>query len=80
MRRVLNISEFWIFVNFLKYDRVLNVSQDAIMEGFWIFQRSENARCLCTQALRKVQNMPEYGWIIRYGRILNMPGQRFTGF
>ena len=24
--------------------------------------------------------MPEYGWIIPYGRVLNMPGQRFTGF
>ena len=38
---------------------------DAIIEGFWIFQDSEYARFLRTQALHKV---------------LNVPGQRFTGF
>ena len=34
MRRVLNMSEFWIFVNFRKYDKVLNMYRDEIMEGF----------------------------------------------
>ena len=34
MCRVLNISEFQIFVNFRKYDRVLNMRQDPIMEEF----------------------------------------------
>ena len=24
--------------------------------------------------------MPEYGCIMPHGRVLNMPGQRFTGF
>ena len=35
--RALNMSELWIFVNFLKYDRVLNMRLDAIMKGLWIF-------------------------------------------
>ena len=35
--RVLNMSELWIFVNFLKYDRVQNMRLDAIMKGLWIF-------------------------------------------
>ena len=38
--RVLNmclvLSEFWIFINFCKYDRVLNMHQDAIMETLWV--------------------------------------------
>ena len=34
MCRVLNMSEFWIFINFRKYDRALNMRQNAIMEGF----------------------------------------------
>ena len=34
MYRVLNMSEFWIFTNFLKFDRVLNMRQDVIMEEF----------------------------------------------
>ena len=40
MCRVLNTSEFWIFVNFNKCDRVLNIQQDATIEGLWIFQDS----------------------------------------
>ena len=32
--RVLNISEFSIFVNFRKYDKVMNMSRDAIMKEF----------------------------------------------
>ena len=53
---------------------------DAIKEGFWIFQDSDYACFLRMQALRKVLNIPEYGWIMPYGRVLNKPGQRFTGF
>ena len=34
MYRVLNMSEFRIFKNFSKYDRVLNMCRDAIMEEF----------------------------------------------
>ena len=54
--------------------------RDAIIEGFWIFQGSEYARFLSMQALHKVLHMPEYGWVMSYGKVLNMPGQRFTGF
>ena len=53
---------------------------DAIMEGFWILQDSEYTRFLHMQALHKALNIAEYGWIIPYGRVLNMPGPRFTGF
>ena len=73
---VLNIPEFWIFVNFREYGNVLNMRWDAIMEEFWIFQDSEYATFLHMQALLKILNMPEY----RYGRVLNMPGQHITGF
>ena len=34
MCQVLDLSEFLIFVNFRKYDRVLNMRRDAIMEEF----------------------------------------------
>ena len=54
--------------------------RDAIMEGFWIFENSEYARLLHMQALHKVLIMPECGWIMPYGRVLNMPGQQFLGF
>ena len=80
MFRVLNMSEFWIFVNFRKYDMIMNMRRYAIMEVFWIFQDSEYATFLCMQALHKVLKIPEFGWIMPYGRVLNMPGQRFTGF
>ena len=56
---VLNISELWIFVNFRKYDRVMNISRDVIMEEFWIFQDSEYARFLHMQAVYRVLNMVE---------------------
>ena len=46
--------------------------QDAIMEGFWIFQHSEYVRFLHMQALHNILNIPEYGWIIPYGRVLNI--------
>ena len=42
--RVLNMSDFWIFVNFRKNGRVLNIRWDAIIEGFWIFQDSDYAQ------------------------------------
>ena len=56
------------------------MGQDAITEEFWIFQDFEYASLLHMKAFHKVLNMLEYGWITPYGRILNMPGQRFTGF
>ena len=49
---------------------------DAIMEGFWIFQDSKYGRFLRMQALQKVLNMSEYGWIMPYDRVLNMPEHR----
>ena len=78
--RVLNISEFSIFVNFRKYDKVMNMSRDVIMKEFWIFYDLEYARFLHMQALRKILDMPEHGWIMLCGRVLKMPDQRFTGF
>ena len=38
--------------------------RNAITEGLWIFQDSEYAKFLHMQALHKILNMPEYGWII----------------
>ena len=80
MCRVLNMSEFWIFVNFRKYDRILNMRGDAITERFLVIQDSEYAGFLRLQALREVLNMPKCGWIMLYDRVLNISGQRFTGF
>ena len=54
--------------------------REAIMEEFWISQGSEYAWFLHMQDLRKVLNMPKYGWIMPYGRVLIIPGQLFTGF
>ena len=79
MCRVLNMSDFWIFVNFRKYDRVLNICRDIIMDGFRISQDSEYVGFLHMQALHKILNMPEYGWMMPYGRVLSMSGQRLTG-
>ena len=76
-----------MFVNFHKYDRVLNLNWNAIMN----IQSSEYSRnpsrpgfCIYTYTrvvqLRKVLNMPEYDWIMPYGSVLDIPGQPFTGF
>ena len=80
MCRDLNIPAFCIFLNFFKYGRVLNMCEEAIMEEFLIFQDSEYSRFLHMQELRKVLNVPEYGWIMSCGRVLNISGQIFTGF
>ena len=48
------------------------------MEEFWIFQDLEYARFLQMQELRKVLYIPDYGWIMSYDRVLNIPGQLFT--
>ena len=61
MWRVLNISGFSIFVNFRKYDRILNVFRDVIMEELWMFQELEYVGFLHIPALHKVLNMPEHG-------------------
>ena len=65
-----NMSEFWIFVNFRKFDRVLNMQQDVIMKGFWIFQDSEYASfmtrlwiCEGYTGCRICLNKPEYALI-----------------
>ena len=50
------------------------------MKEFWKFQDSKYARFPHVEALHKVVNMPEYGWIIPYGRVLNMLGQYLTEF
>ena len=43
-----------------------------------MFQDSKYIRFLHMQVLHKVLNMPEYGGMMLYGRVLNMFGQRFT--
>ena len=53
-----------------KYDRVLNMRQDAIMEGFWISQDSGYGRFLRMQALHTVL----INWVLK------IPGQRLQGF
>ena len=58
---VLNVPELCIFVNFCKYDRVLNMRWDAVIEGFRIFLDSDYVRYLHMQVMHEVLNMPEYG-------------------
>ena len=62
--RILSFQGFTEFTYFRKYDRVLNMQQDAIMEDISLFQDSKHVRFLQMQALHKVLNMLEYGWII----------------
>ena len=62
--RILNFWGYtWCFF-FWKYIEVLNTCQDAIMEGFWIFQDFKFARFLHIQVLCKFLNMPDFGWIM----------------
>ena len=56
-----------------------------ICVGMQLWKASEyskilSASCLCMQALHKVLNMLEYGWIMPYGRVLNMLGNASQGF
>ena len=80
--RVLNFQDYTGFTYFRKYDKVLNMRWNAIIERFWIFQASTYARFLHMQAPHKVLNMPEYTWIncSNNARLLNIPGQSFKGF
>ena len=71
MCRVLNMSVFRIFVNFRKYDMVLNMCWDAIMEKFRILSMAG----LWIPAYVSVLNMSEYDRIMPYGRVLDMPNQ-----
>ena len=80
---VLNLQGYTGFTYFRKYDRVLSMHWDAIMEGceyFWICQVSANV---------KVTQDSEYAWMwlindrincSHNGRVLNTPGQSFRGF
>ena len=70
---------FWIFANFRKYNKILNIRRDETIEGFWIFQDSEYTKFLRMQVLFKVLNMSKYAWIMPYDRVnepqvVNMPG------
>ena len=56
---VLNMSEFLIFVNFSKYDRVLDMRWDAIMDKLSIFLDFQYANFLHMYMLHKVLNMSE---------------------
>ena len=61
---------FWIamvtqgFTYFCKYEKVLNMRWDEIMEGLWIFQDSKYASFLHMRGLQKVLIMPEYSWVM----------------
>ena len=84
--RVLHFQGYTGFTYFHKYDRVLYMPQDAIMEGFWIFQDSDDTRFLHEQELHNILNMAEsclnkvfwlcqgseYAWS-KFYRVLNMP-------
>ena len=48
---------------------------NTIIEEFWIFHDSEYAKFLHMQTLHEVHNMPEYGWIMSYCRVLNLLDQ-----
>ena len=62
--RVLNSQVYAGFTYFCKYDGVLNMCRDAIMEVFWIFQDSEYAGFLHMQAFYKVLTISEYDWVM----------------
>ena len=47
--------------------------QDAIMEGFWIFQDSEHARLPHMRGLHKVPDIPEHDWIMPEEIVFTMP-------
>ena len=73
------MERFGKIIIVLKYDKVLNICRNIIMEGFWIFQDSEKVRFLPMQELHKVLNMTKYGRNMPYGRVLKMSGHCFTG-
>ena len=73
------MERFGKIIIVLKYDKVLNICRNIIMEEFWIFQDSEKVRFLHMQELHKVLNMPKYGWNMPYERVLKMSGHCFTG-
>ena len=62
------MTGFWIYVG-MQLEKASEYSRILSMSGFCIMQVSH-----------KVLNMPEYGWIMSYGRILNMPVQNLQGF
>ena len=76
----ISLIGFWICIEYVQvlnihtplYNRFLNMRRDAIMEGFWILHDSEYSRFLCVQALHKVLNVPEHGWIMPYGKGLKL--------
>ena len=97
MCQVSNMSEFWRFQKlsigegykfsgftyFRKYDRLLNMNRNAIIEGFKRFQDSEYARFL---GYARVTQGSEYAWIwlnnawlncADYSKVLHMVSQGF---
>ena len=86
-KSILNLWEGSEYESCFIHVRVLNICKFSL-----IWQGSEYAsgcnyekvlnsvRFQCMQAFQKVLNMSKYGWVMPYGRILNIPDQRFTGF
>ena len=56
--------DFTEFTYFCKYDKVLNMRLDVVMEGFWVFKDYQHGRLEHMLGLRKFLNMPEYGLIM----------------
>ena len=54
MHRLLNLQAYTGFAYFRKYDRVLNMRQDAIKEGFSKYTRISNMLgfCICKRYTR----------------------------
>ena len=77
--RVLNISEFWMFVHFSKYDSVLSVARLWICKGYSGCRICLNKPeyTLMPQHVWICLNNAEYKWICRHiperNRVLNMP-------
>ena len=72
--RVLSFQGYTGFTYFRKYDKVLSMRRDSIMEEFAVFQDSEYATFLHMQALHKVLNMSEDGWLVLGWTVLTVVG------
>ena len=80
--RVLNFHCYTGFTYFCKYEYVLGCYYERVLNipGFWICQVSAYASV--TQASEYTRIWLNNSWIkcSNYDRIMNMPGQSFTGF
>ena len=71
-----NVRVLWIFVNFRKYDRVLNILRDVIIR---VLNIPEFQICQVSEYASAAQGF-EYAWIMPYDKILNMLVNVSQGF